>query len=144
MVMISNITFKNDKDQFLCTILDFAPQVLDLQVIPNTTSGPLPAVTLSWRIPFTAAPPSSYQLTYGGTQLSDMNQIPDNTTTTTLVVPGGDVQDAANGTGEYVVKDLLFYANYSFSLVAAYDTGNEQLAQSSAVVATVQTEQGGE
>ena len=60
-----------------------------------------------------------------------MSTIPDNTITL-----GGENM-------EYVVENLLFYADYSFFLVAVYNT-TESLAESSAAVVTNQTAQGGE
>lgn len=100
----------------------------------------LPAVTLTWSDPFPAASPFQYQLTYTGEKLSGESQA----ILETLTLSQDELTTGAMmGQYLYSVTDLLFYTDYNFTVIADYNlTGT--VAQSSAVVVSHQTRQGGE
>ena len=95
-----------------------------------------PAVTLTWNDSFPEASPFQYQLTYNGTKLSGVSQ----DINTTLMLSSDDVT-AMTGDNLYIVTELLFYTEYTFTLVADYNlTG--QVFQSVGVVESLTTREG--
>ena len=115
---------------------DFAPAVEDFKLVPLTTMLQ-PAVTLAWNDSFPEASPFRYQLTYNGTKLSGVSQ----DINTTLTLSNDDVT-AMTWDNLYNVTELLFYTEYTFTLVADYNlTG--QVFQSIGVVESLTTREGG-
>lgn len=114
---------------------------MELMVIPMLDQ-PLPAVTLMWDNPFDDVPPFQFELVVRGRKLSGVPQVTDMNVTLSPEEDTNLVMSVFDHT--YNVSDLLFYSEYSFSLVAVYNLTGMVYRSSAVQELNYITEQGGE
>ena len=96
----------------------------------NTT---ITSLHLFWDNPFDALPPDQVIITYTATKLSGQSLVMNET----LTINTTDLSSGTSSDFSYTLSDLLFYTQYSVSMVAVYN-GNQNSAPVSAQGTTIE------
>ena len=118
------------KTFFLIRALEFAPPVMDLALSP-LTSGDVPGVILSWNNTFDIFPPVGFDVVTSSMGSNETE------------CPSAGAVMAVAGTSDYQLElgGLLYFTNYSFSVIAMYSVAGAT-TKSDEVTVSHTTEEG--